>query len=228
MEFVYPYDEDKPLKTKLSVSEIKRLTLSLEDDEEDHLIEHSDSYVPQFIKAKDENTQGTRYGTMMHRFLQCFEFKSLVDDVSREYVVQIANQMKEKNLIDDEIIKGISFDAIAKFLSSDTAKRMRRAAQQNLLFKEQPYVMADKACNIIDSKSNENILIQGIIDVYWQEDDKLILLDYKTDRVDDRQKLVDKYKKQIELYEMALNRARNMEVADKIIYSFSLREAIHI
>lgn len=72
-------------------------------------------------------------------------------------------------------------------------------------------------------------LIQGIIDVFWIEKDGIVLLDYKTDRVQQAKELIDRYTTQLKLYADALERvfaARKLKVKEILIYSFSLEQLI--
>lgn len=72
-------------------------------------------------------------------------------------------------------------------------------------------------------------LIQGIIDVFWIEKDGIVLLDYKTDRVQQAKELIDRYETQLKLYADALERvfgARKLKVKEILIYSFSLEKLI--
>lgn len=70
------------------------------------------------------------------------------------------------------------------------------------------------------------MLIQGVIDVYFEENGELIVADYKTDRVEDGKELVEKYRKQLEYYARALEQLTGKRVKEKIIYSFRLHEEI--
>ena len=81
---------------------------------------------------------------------------------------------------------------------------------------------------IDDSWQDETILVQGIIDAYFIEDGKIILVDYKTDRVrkGQEQKLIDLYHVQLEDYAEALERMTGMKVKEKFIYSFTLQKEI--
>ena len=89
---------------------------------------------------------------------------------------------------------------------------------------------------VLENVSRENhmheedlTLIQGIIDVFWIEDDGITVLDYKTDRVDTAQELIDRYATQLKLYADALERvfaARKLKVKEILIYSFSLEQLI--
>ena len=80
-----------------------------------------------------------------------------------------------------------------------------------------------------ESRPEEEVLIQGIIDVFWEEADGIVLLDYKTDHVDNAQELVHRYKKQLELYADALSRfSGEKPVKEILIYSFALAETIRL
>ena len=74
----------------------------------------------------------------------------------------------------------------------------------------------------------EMVLIQGIIDVFWVEEDGIVLLDYKTDRVDSATRLRDMYKEQLDLYAEALERIFRLPVKEKYLYSFRLNQAIEV
>ena len=96
------------------------------------------------------------------------------------------------------------------------------------LYREQPFVIQKSAVLLDDSWQDETILVQGIIDAYFIEDGKIILVDYKTDRVrkGQEQKLIDLYHVQLEDYAEALERMTGMKVKEKFIYSFTLQKEI--
>ena len=71
-------------------------------------------------------------------------------------------------------------------------------------------------------------MIQGIVDAYFEEEDGIVLVDYKTDRVKEENQLIRRYAIQLELYEKAIERMTGKKVKEKIIYSFSLGEEIYI
>ena len=72
----------------------------------------------------------------------------------------------------------------------------------------------------------ETILIQGIIDVFFEEDGELVLLDYKTDRVHSARQLLERYQSQLDYYARALEQLLQKKVKEKIIYSFTLNKEI--
>ena len=96
---------------------------------------------------------------------------------------------------------------------------MKKCAEKEKLFKEQPFVLGLP-------QNEELILVQGIIDVYFEEEDGLVVLDYKTDRVWEAKELEDKYHAQLDYYAKALEQLTQKKVKEKIIYSFTLGEEI--
>ena len=106
---------------------------------------------------------------------------------------------------------------------------MGAAARQGKLFKEQPFVLGVDASEIYPgNRSGEKILVQGIIDVYFEEPDGLVVLDYKTDKVRKALELTEKYHAQLDYYAQALTQLTGKPVKEKIIYSFTLEEEIKV
>lgn len=79
-----------------------------------------------------------------------------------------------------------------------------------------------------ETESEELVLLQGVIDLYMEEEDGLVLLDYKTDRVEKGQEqvLIQRYQTQLDWYQRALEQMTGKKVKEKIIYSFTLGKAI--
>lgn len=78
------------------------------------------------------------------------------------------------------------------------------------------------------SDGEEMVLIQGIIDAFFYEDDEIVVVDYKTDRVHRAEELSEKYHAQLEYYEKALEMMTGKKVKEKLIYSFALGEVIEV
>jgi ATP-dependent helicase/nuclease subunit A len=109
---------------------------------------------------------------------------------------------------------------ICAFFQSEVASRMAEADKRGDLFREKPFVM-----------EHEGVLVQGIIDVFWLEDDKIVLLDYKTDRVETADELVQRYQTQLDLYAKALSNifsvGKTMKMqTENLIYSFCFNDVI--
>ena len=234
-DFEYAYASDISKKSKYSVSELKHDSMvekydSTEKEAEipEFLQEEKDIYVPSFEQNTTDINPGALRGTAMHRVMECLDFKSIcgIDTSDREgvgtFVKQELDRMLEKGLIADEMYKLVNPKLIEGFVASKVGQRMAEAAARGDLFREKPFVM-----------DYDGVLVQGIIDAFWLENDKIVLLDYKTDRVNEEHELVDRYKTQLDLYADALGRIfsagdKNAEIKEKLIYSFRLQKSIGI
>lgn len=238
----YAWKEEGTHKQKVSVSELKHRAMEERSESAEQTLntaqplfpdEIATPYVPRFVQEAKENA-GALYGTMVHRFLECLDFAGLPDFAEEKqglyFVKQQIDALCALGRMQEADAKRLNWKQLLGFLQSDTAKRMRVAAEQGTLEREKPFVMSAPA-NLVweESRPEEEVLIQGIIDVFWEEADGIVLLDYKTDHVDNAQELVHRYKKQLELYADALSRfSGEKPVKEILIYSFALAETIRL
>ncbi len=259
--YEYPYKQEEGRKSKYSVSELKHDSMvekydMLEGEMEvpDFLLEERESYVPEFARGmflsdEQEEAHDTTYnlkdmaseivsppgvnrgalrGTAVHRVMECMDFKAFLEvdrtsDVAIvDYLKTQLDNMMEKALLPEEQYLLINVNALLTFFKSPVAVRMAEADLRRDLFREKPFVM-----------DYHGVLLQGIIDVFWIENDKIVLLDYKTDRVNSAVELRTRYEKQLELYADALSRVfstpeRKIEATENLIYSFRLNETISL
>lgn len=248
-DFKYAYASDITKKSKYSVSELKHDSMVEKYDSTEReaerpkfLLEEKETYVPDFARDDDEAgsasneskepknaagvNQGALRGTAVHRVMECLDFKSLCDIDTKDHVAVSAfvkksmDEMLKKGLITDDMYRLTRPKLIEQFISSDVAARMAQADKRGDLFKEKPFVM-----------DYEGVLVQGIIDVFWLENDKIVLLDYKTDRVNAAKELIDRYSTQLKLYADALERifstdGQSIQADERLIYSFHLQQTI--
>lgn len=239
--YTYPYQNEAELKVKMTVSELKKLG-QFQDEEQSVILYQNpekevsgelhkpvteiNSTIPNFISQKESSVSGTDRGTLYHKVLELINLTNMYgkDDLMRD----LARLVQEKQLTEDNI-KLLNLDYINCFASSNIANRMRKAENSNKLYKEKQFVMGIKAAEVMQNiDSDELILIQGIIDVFFEEEDGLVLLDYKSDIVTDDDQLVKRYKVQLEYYRKALEQMLNKKVKEMIIYSLSLGKEIRI
>ena len=222
--FAYPYENDRKMKMKFTVSELKkRAYLSEEGGEQ--AFEEPDviPLIPRFLQEQEELAGASR-GSAYHKLLELLDFTT--DYGEEELQAAIAGLQEEKKL-SEEMAACIRIPDILGFLHCPSGQRMHRAARQSCLFKEQPFVLGVDAKEIYpEGTCGEVILIQGIIDVYFEEDGELVVLDYKTDRVQSAKDLKEKYHAQLEYYAEALELLLGKRVKEKIIYSFTLKQEI--
>ena len=127
------------------------------------------------------------------------------------------------------VLELVNISGLIRFLRSPLAERMTRAHSSKKLFREQPFVMgipADEAGEGLPH--NEMITVQGIIDAFFIENEGIVLLDYKTDRVREEGELIARYQTQLDLYAKALGRAFGLPVRQKLIYSTELGRQIEL
>lgn len=230
LSYQYPHPDAIHLVTKYSVSELKHRAMRelAAKEEEDvtpkFLEEVSTPYVPAFMEGKAEVNQGALRGTAMHRLMECYDFTKM-PDCSDEFAENIKKQLTglvQMGKVSEDMQKLIRIPSVELFLKSQLAPRMKAAAMRDDLFREKPFVMGNH------EMEEEMVLIQGIIDVFWVEEDGIVLLDYKTDRVDSATRLRDMYKEQLDLYAEALERIFRLPVKEKYLYSFRLNQAIEV
>ena len=230
-EYVYPFNEAVELKSKMTVSEIKRL--HLEEEEAGEVIYESadvekteyEAYVPEFMAEKSEEVKGAKRGTLYHMILSKMNFgRNYKKEEIKEYLSGLVIDKK----ITDEDLKSIDVIELKRFFDSSLYKRMKQAFLTGSLFRETPFVMG------IDKEiggETEMILVQGIIDAWFMEGKDVILMDYKTDKVygtKGADELIKRYKVQLDNYAKALRRITGKELKEKIIYSFALGKEILI
>ncbi len=216
--FRYPYLQSKPMYTKTTVSELKMNAM----EEETHaLFEESkrDPYLPAFMREEKEITGSVR-GSAFHRFLELLSFDACIDQKEIERKLE---EFAKKGKMPAEYVSAILPFKMERFMNSEIASRMIQAKQRGQLYKEQPFVLSIQA-NRVDPEfpSEETILVQGIIDVFFEEENELVVLDYKTDFVSEPRELIDRYKTQLEYYGEALEKLTGKRVKERWIYSFAL------
>lgn len=244
LSFEYPYQADADRKSKYSVSELKHDSMlqkydaaKLEAEIPDFLREEKEPFVPAFAQNIQEDqsasaspgvSRGALRGTAVHRVMECLDFAAIADldrgdaKAVHAFVKGQLDNMLSSGEITEEMHQLVLPSMIEAFVLDGVALRMAQAQLRGELFREKPFVM-----------DYQGVLVQGIIDVFWIEDDRLIVLDYKTDRVETGEELVSRYKTQLELYADALTRVfsgkeKKMRAEESLIYSFRLKEVIRI
>ena len=228
--YQYPYQQMQKWKLKFTVSELKKRAY-LEEESGEEMIEETPvvPLLPKFMQEEEE-VKGASRGSVYHKVLELLDNTKEYDAVSLQATI---DKMKKEGQFTKEMADCVRVTDILDFLHSTVGRRMKKAAQAGLLKKEQPFVLGVNAEEIYPEEvqpdvEKEMILVQGIIDVYFEEDGELVLLDYKTDRVRSAGELRERYHAQLEYYAKALEQLVGKKVKEKIIYSFCLRESISI
>jgi ATP-dependent helicase/nuclease subunit A len=256
-QYAYPFSRNQKLKFTVSELK-KRIYLQENLGEEleeagEMLYEEPEvlPLLPKFLQENEELTGASR-GTAYHRLLELLDYANISENTSENtggntaentpenasrsvYVYDMAQLesdiqrfVKEGRLRED-MAACIRRGDILKFLNSPVGQRVCQAARQSKLWKEQPFVLGVDARSIYPQElEGELILVQGIIDVYFEEADGLVVLDYKTDKVSSAKELVERYHAQLDYYAKALEQMKGKKVKEKIIYSITLGEEIKL
>lgn len=228
-------EEAEEIPTKLSVSEIKKRSM-VESEEEGFTVLYSDalenqSPIPAFAREDGEEDQalaGAGYGTIWHQVMSGLDFSV---EPSGEGLKKELEHMADEGRVRRDELPYINFDKLIRFFETPLGKEMREAWKAGKLYREQPFVISVRADEVLpDADGDEEVLVQGIIDGFYETENGIVLMDYKTDRLEEGQEhvLIERYKKQMELYARALYGIIGREVVRKVLYSFSLNKEIDI
>ena len=241
--YEYPHGNLRDLYTKTTVSELKMAGMQETDEAAARLFEEKPAvpYLPKFLRG-DEHVSGSMRGSAFHKVMELFDFRELTREVNsnRQAAAALLGEQMDRMLrtgrLSLEYREAVSVPKLVDFLTGRAAFRMAEAARARKLFKEQPFVMGIPASRLgTGFPAEETVLIQGIIDVFFEEEDGLVVLDYKTDAVSCAEELVKRYQVQLAYYSEALAQIYGYEpgvsgkpVKERIIYSFKLGEEITV
>ncbi len=173
--------------------------------------------IPKFISNEKEVLRANERGTAYHRVMECLDYSKVESqadvkaDIKRMVDTERMSKLQAKN---------IKAADIYAYISSPIGQRVKKAVMRGEARREQPFVF-----------EYDRQLIQGVIDLYIIEDNKIVIVDYKTDRVRKTKtgeaELVKRYSVQLDYYAKALSQLTGLEVKEKIIYSFALGKQIN-
>ena len=217
----YKYDISAKIPTKTSVSKLKEIKQNDEQEidlEELLSKEKVHKYEkPSFMVKENKSITNSRKGTLVHLCIQKLNEKK---EYKEKEIKELINELVKKEIILKEEAEQIPIVGLLKYVQSDLWKELKEAKE---VHKEEPFYMFVQA-NRIDENypKEEKVLVQGIMDLYYiNKNNELVLVDYKTDYVQkgEEQKLIDKYKEQLNLYKEALENSLERKVDKVLIYS---------
>lgn len=176
---------------------------------------------PAFL-SKDGLTAAQR-GTATHSFMQFADYDRASISVKAEI-----KRLCENGFISDNEAKAINVRAVERFFGGRLAKRI---LQSDLVMREKKFTVRVPITEIypdLSEFSDETVVIQGIADCAFVENGKLVVVDYKTDNLDEPQMFVQKYSSQVAIYKKALMLCTVYEVSETLLYSFRLGREIKV
>lgn len=217
LNWQYKYKEMTNIQSKMSVTKIKELKNN-ETQKQQHI-----EIKPKFMLDKTKVSSAER-GTIIHLILQKLDFTK---EYSKEELAQFVNNLCTKNIITQIQKDSIDIEKIYQIINTQFIKNLKNAKE---IKKETPFYTYINTKEIYNTQNSENILVQGIIDLYYiNQQNEVILVDYKTDYVEGSgEELIDKYKVQLEIYKKALEESLKEKVKHVYIYSIYLNKEIEI
>lgn len=252
LSFKYPSDHLANIPAKMTVSKLRpslldeeEITLSLdgtrfldEQTEKKDKVKESKRPIPRFAKGKVQ-AAGADIGTATHVFMQFCDFKSLLTDGFDPELERLVRN----GFITDEMASLVSREQINSFAHSDllasviSSKELRREFRFNVSLPASLFT-SDKALSKRLDESGTDIIAQGVIDlVFTDKDGKLILVDYKTDKLTEyelknrsaaEKKLVERHKTQLTYYACACEKMFERPVDSVVVFSLPLGDTVKI
>jgi len=208
LEWEYKLLKLGTIPSKISVSELKNYSE----------IKLPELKRPSFLEKNKKITAALK-GTILHLVMQHIDFRNVY---SIDAIMDQIEQLVLKDFITKEDAETINPWKIYNFFKTDVGLRM--IASSNVK-RETPFFIETQASDVFPELSseiyrNETIVLQGVIDCYFEESGYLVLIDYKTDYVDEAESISDKYNKQIDLYARALEKIKGKKVKERYLYLF--------
>ncbi|MFR3911215.1 MAG: helicase-exonuclease AddAB subunit AddA [Clostridium paraputrificum] len=231
LDFRYKFRESTLIKSNFSVSELKKKNFEQVPviDTEELFKEDICNIKPKFLQEERGLTAAEK-GTAMHFVMQKVDLSRV--STIEEIKVQL-KELVDRELLSKEEYKVISPYKVKKFFISKLGERMLSAHNRgDIVYRELPFYTEIDVHRIDPDLPKEvegdKVRLQGVIDSFFYEDNEVILLDYKTDYVEqgNEEELINKYRMQIQYYKEALEKITKTKIKECYLYSFYLEKEI--
>lgn len=223
------FDYAELLKTNLSFKYKNADIMNLPQKVSASQISHSDSDYFEKVLTKPsflnkETAAAVDRGTAHHKFLQYCNFLNAKESIDSEI-----ERLKNIGLLSEKQTDLIDREKMKKLLDSELVNRIIKSP---IVYREEQFSAKLKSSQIFDECENSGtdaeIIVQGAVDVAFEENGNLVIVDYKTDRIKDISKLTELYKKQLEIYKLAMEQSTEMTVSECVICSVHLGKYIKL
>ena len=231
LDFRYKFRESTLIKSNFSVSELKKKNFEQVPviDTEELFKEDICNIKPKFLQEERGLTAAEK-GTAMHFVMQKVDLSRV--STIEEIKVQL-KELVDRELLSKEEYKVISPYKVKKFFISKLGERMLSAHNRgDIVYRELPFYTEIDVHRIDPDLpkdvEGDKVRLQGVIDSFFYEDNEVILLDYKTDYVEqgNEEELINKYRMQIQYYKEALEKITKTKIKECYLYSFYLEKEI--
>lgn len=212
LSFRYKYEPLSGVITKRAASEVDRNYIDRD---------YFASSVPAFLS--EGGLTGAQRGIATHTFIQFADYEKAKMDIESEI-----GRLIDKGILSDLQAQGINRKAVSAFFESDLFNRITAS---DLVMREKKFtieVPVNEIYEELSEFSEEKMMIQGIADCAFIEDGELVVVDYKTDRLENETDFITKYASQVLLYKKALGECTGYNVKSAILYSFHLSKEIEV
>ncbi|MDD5922409.1 MAG: 3'-5' exonuclease, partial [Eubacteriales bacterium] len=253
LDYRYPYEDAARIRSKYSVSSINRMFQSEQEflgeqpggmsaspkksvklaEEEDPVSIASQSIgvrrprfdVPIFLQGEKKLTQAEK-GTVYHGILERIDF----DRAGKEgepYIREFSEDLVKKGVFFENELRELDLHCLSAFFESELGIRARKAYLRSALYREKSFTLR------IPHKG-ENMMIQGIIDCFFVEEDGIVLVDYKSNSLnlkrieEEKSRMKTAYQEQISLYRRALEKGLDCPVKESYLYLLSAGTSVRM
>lgn len=221
LSYVYPHEEVN-LPTKISATSVK--SNFVPDPEAKVLVDDFDFEfdLPNF--RKKEKLSAADIGTATHIALSAIDFSRCEDLFSVQKQVLA---LVETGKLSEQEGDAVNCSTIDKFINSELGSRLKNA---KTVLREFPFTLLCKASEFFDTELVEDVLLQGVVDCCFVEDDGLVIIDYKTDKISKKyvSERAEKYRPQLLTYKMAMERIYNMPVKECLLYFLNAETVVKL
>lgn len=239
LSWQYAYPQAVRTAAKFSVSEVKRRYQELHSDElQDEAAlsvpaaaviptapgeDDAFATLPSWLAGEEAAVSGAQRGTALHKALQ---YITPAADQTTATLRREIDAFVRQGLLSREEAKLVYVPVLAAFCQSDIGRRMAESPE---LHREYPFtVLLAGGDPLPETETGEQILIQGVIDCLFREDDAWILVDYKSDRLETADAFRSRYAVQLALYKRAVEQITHRPVEETYIYSLHLQQEIRL
>lgn len=239
LSWQYAYPQAVRTAAKFSVSEVKRRYQELHSDElQDEAAlsvpaaaviptapgeDDAFATLPPWLAGEEAAVSGAQRGTALHKALQ---YITPAADQTTATLRREIDAFVRQGLLSREEAKLVYVPVLAAFCQSDIGRRMAESPE---LHREYPFtVLLAGGDPLPGTETGEQILIQGVIDCLFREDDAWILVDYKSDRLETADAFRSRYAVQLALYKRAVEQITHRPVEETYIYSLHLQQEIRL
>lgn len=223
LNWTYPFKDSETLPSKLFVTQIRE---DYGTDRKRLMVK-----IPEIIAQPDfvnstPRLNALQRGTAMHKVMQHLDICQL--DGSPQSLDNLVETLVEREIISPLEAESLDLEAIQVFVNSSLGQRIKNAAH---VYREAPFNMLCSASEVLGGESsNETLLVQGVIDLYFEENGGLILVDYKTDRLThfNLEERLEHYRSQLYWYRRALEQIQRKPVKEMYLYFFDSRELVQL